>query len=570
MGKLLRVNLTSGEIKYEDLPQEYATLGGRGLTSKIVYDEVPPSTSPLGEENKLVFACGILSGTLVPNNGRISVGGKSPLTGTIKEANSGGGASHMLARLGIRAIIVEGKANKLVNLVVNKNGAQISEVGELKGVGNYELIEKLKSHYGEKVSIISIGPAGEMCLKAASVCVTTPDFKIRMASRGGLGAVMGSKNLKAIVLDDSNTEPVKVANPERLKVATGELSKGILSHPLAQGLRSFGTPLLVMMINSAGALPTKNYSFGQFEHAERISGETMAQILEKRPNSSKSHRCMNGCVISCSNIYTDENGRELVSGLEYETIGMIGSNCMIGNLDEIALLNRLCNDLGLDTIEVGAALACAMEGGLINWGDAKAAYALIEAIRESSENGKMIGNGCVITGKTLGVKRIPHVKGQSLAAYDPRVLKGTGVTYATSPMGADHTCGNALPSPKNPQYNPLSREGQGPVSSYLQRYFAAIDSLGLCLFASLPVLDIPELQKVLIECVSAITGIPLGEDYLMQLGSYVLKMERKFNEMAGFTKNDDRLPEFFSKEALPGLNTVFDVSEEELDAVFNF
>ncbi|MCS7281513.1 MAG: aldehyde ferredoxin oxidoreductase [Desulfobacterota bacterium] len=570
MGKILRVNLSKKKVEYEELPEKYAGFGGRGLTSKIVLDEVPPLAHPLGDENKLIFAHGLLAGTLVPNNGRLSIGAKSPLTRTIKEANSGGSAAQKLARLGISALIVEGRSEEMVTVKINKDGCFISEAHSLKGLGNYDCIERLRREHGENVSIISIGLAGEMQLLASSIAVTTPDFKIRMASRGGLGAVMGSKNLKAIIIDDSDTSPVEVKDQEKLKIAVSQLTKGILSHPLAEGLKLFGTPLLVMMINNAGALPTKNYSMGSFEYAEKISGESLAQILDERPKGVKTHRCMSGCIISCSNIYTDENGNEIVSGLEYETIGMIGSNCMIGSLDEIAMINRLLNDLGLDTMEVGAALGCAMEAGFIGWGEGKKVLSLLEGIRKGSKDGIMLANGCLVTGKSLGVKRIPQVKGQSLAAYDPRVLKGTGVTYATSPMGADHTCGNALPSPANPDYNPTSSTGQGQISSFLQRYFAAIDTLGLCLFASLPLLDSPELQKHLVDCVSAITGRTLEENYLLELGKEVLKTERKFNELAGFTRKDDRLPEFFLKERLPGAETVFDVPEEELDMVFDF
>ncbi|MCX7965922.1 MAG: hypothetical protein N2596_04785 [Syntrophorhabdaceae bacterium] len=570
MKKLLRINLTTKTFRYEDLPQDYIKLGGRGLSSKIVFNEVPAKADPLGEENKLVFAPGILTGTIVPNNGRISIGAKSPLTGTIKEANAGGSAAQKLSRLGIAAVIVEGKSSSLTAIKIDKNGVSFIDANRLKSMGNYALIDKLKNEHGNNISIMSIGPAGEMLLKAANISVTSPDFKIRAAARGGLGAVMGSKNLKAIIVDDLDANEVDVKDPTTLKDAVAELTKGILSHPLIEGLKTFGTPILVMMINTANALPTKNYSLGQFAHAENISGEHLVELINKRPESAQVHRCMNGCIIGCSNILSDEKGNEIVSGLEYETLGMVGSNCMIGNLDDVARINRLCNDLGLDTMEMGAAIAVAMEAGVIKWGDGKAVYELIESIKDNSEKGKIIANGCVNTGKAFGVSRIPHVKGQSLAAYDPRVLKGTGVTYATSTMGADHTCGNALPSPANPEYNPLSPTGQGPVSSFLQRYFAAIDSLGLCLFASLPLLDIPDLQKKLMECVSAITGEGYNENYLIELGTEVLKTEKRFNEMAGFTSKDDRLPEFFSKEALPGPNTVFDVPEEEIDGVLKF
>jgi aldehyde:ferredoxin oxidoreductase len=275
---------------------------------------------------------------------------------------------------------------------------------------------------------------------------------------------------------------------------------------------------------------------------------------------------MTGCIISCSNVYTNEDGKEIVSGLEYETLSLMGSNCMISNLDDIARMNYLCNDLGLDTMDVGAAIAVAMEAGLLPWGDGKAACDLIEEAGKGTDRGTMIGNGCQTTGVKLGAKRIPTVKGQSLSGYDPRVLKGTGVTYSTSPMGADHTCGNALPSPANPDYNPASSTGQAPVSAFLQWYFAAIDTLGFCLFAALPLLDMPELQKHLIACATAVTGESPDENYLMNLGVSVLKTEKRFNDAAGFTSKDDRLPEFFMKEPLSPSGLVFDVPQADIDS----
>ena len=426
MKQILRIDLGSKTYRYEEVSPVYANLGGRGLTSKIVSHEVPPRTDPLGAENKLVFAGGVLAGTAAPNSGRLSVGAKSPLTGTIKEANGGGSAAQRLARLRIQAVVVEGVAPDLTTVKITKDGVSFIGAEGLKGVGNYGVIAELRTAHGDNTAIISIGPAGEQKLKASAVSVTSPDFSIRMAARGGLGAVMGSKNLKAVVIDDTGAEGVDIADGAKLKEAASDLSKGILSHPLMEGLKHLGTPLLVMMINSAGCLPTKNYSVGQFEGAERISGEFMAELMAKRPNSKAVHRCMNGCIISCSNVYTDEAGKEIVSGLEYETLGLMGSNCMVSDLDDIARLNYLCNDLGLDTMDVGAAIACAMEAGLLPWGDGKAAYELVAEAGKGTERGTMIGNGCLFTGTKLGVSRIPQVKGQSLSAYDPRVLKGTG------------------------------------------------------------------------------------------------------------------------------------------------
>jgi aldehyde:ferredoxin oxidoreductase len=570
MKKLLRIDLTNKQCRFVDVPPVYKNLGGRGLTSKIVSEEVPAKTDPLGKENKLVFAPGILAATASPNNSRLSVGSKSPLTGGIKEANSGGAAAQKLARLGIQGIVVEGASPALTMVKVTKDGVTFISAKRLKGMGNYDLIDRLKAEHGNNISIISIGLAGEKLLKAASVSVTSPDFKIRMAARGGMGAVMGSKNLKAIIIDDTGATGVEVADAAKLKEAAGDLIKGILTHPLMEGLKQLGTPLLVNMINGAGCLPTKNYSMGQFEGAEKISGEFMAGVMAKRPNSQPIHRCMAGCIINCSNVYTDEAGKEIVSGLEYETLGLMGSNCMISDLDDIALMNCLCNDLGLDTMDVGAAIAIAMEAGLLPWGDGKAAYSLIEQVGKGTDKGTMIGNGALFTGKKLGVARIPQVKGQSLAAYDPRVLKGTGVTYSTSPMGADHTCGNALPSPTNPDYNPAAPTGQAQVSAFLQKYFAAIDSLGICLFAVLPLLDMPDLMKHLIACATAVTGQTPDENYLMNLGASVLTTEKRFNTAAGMTNKDDRLPEFFTKEPLSPSGLVFDVSKVDIDSTLRF
>ncbi len=570
MEKIIRVNMSELKANIEEMPKEYQGLGGRGLTSGMISREVPPTTDPLGKENKLIFSAGILAATTVPNNSRLSVGAKSPLTNTIKEANSGGAAAQKLAKLGLQAVVIEGRAKELTSLKIDKNGVTFIPAASYKELGNYGVIERLRKEFGNKIAIISIGPAGEWGLKVASVIVTTPDFYPRVAARGGLGAVMGSKNLKAVVIDDTNSDQVEIKDRAKFREQSTALSKGILSHPLIGVFKELGTACLVMMMNAYGCLSTKNYSVGQFQGAEKISGEHIVELMKKRPNGQPVHRCMDGCIINCSNIFTDEKGETIVSGLEYETIGLVGSNCMIDDIDIVAQINRVCNDVGVDTMDVGGAIAVAMEAGLLSWGDGKTALNLVKEIVKRSDKGLMIGNGCKFTGEKLGVKRIPHVKGQCLAAYDPRGLKGTGVTYATSTMGADHTCGNAIPNPANPAYNPSAPTGQGPVSQFLQSYFAAIDSLGMCLFASLPLLDIPELQKNLIACVSAKLGTPLDDNYLTNLGFSVLKTERKFNEAVGFKREDDRLPRFFLEEKLEPSGNVFDVPEEEIDSVYKF
>lgn len=567
MANILRVRLQSRNYESSALPDKYRNLGGRGLTSRIIAQEVRPDCDPLGEHNKLIFAPGILAGSTVPNSGRLSIGAKSPLTGAIKEANAGGAAAHMLARLAIQAIVLEGCAGQWTGLKIDKNGLSFFPAGDLQTKGIQACIAAMRKAHGDSVSIIAIGQAGEMELHAAGIAVTSPDHFPRIAARGGLGAVMGAKKVKIIVIDDTDCEVPEVKNGALFRASVKAFAKGITSHPLAEGLRRFGTPLLVGMINEMGAMSTRNYSQGTFAGAEKISGEHIADLLDSRPNSANSHRCMTGCVMNCSNIYTDPQGEVVVSGLEYETLALMGANCMIDDVDCIAAMNAICNDYGLDTMDVGGAIAVAMEAGLLPWGDGSKALRLVLEIAEGSERGRMIGNGCKFTGKQLGVARIPQVKGQCLSGYDPRVLKGTGVTYATSPMGADHTCGNALPSPANPAYNPSAATGQAPVSQFLQRYFAAIDTLGLCLFAALPPLDMPELQKHLIDCVGAVLDESLEDQYFMRLGGMVLEEERKFNQAAGLTRQDDRLPRFFLEEALsPGGNR-FDVADDEIDSV---
>ncbi len=569
MRHLLRIDLGAQKARQEALAPEYKGLGGRGLTSTIVAREVPAVVDPLAEENKLVFAAGVTAGTVVPNNGRLSVGAKSPLTGGIKEANAGGSAAQKIARLGFQACVAEGRARELTVVKIDKGGVSFLPAGPLAGLGNYAVIERLKAEYGEGVSIISIGPAGEKRLKAASISVTSPDFHIRVAARGGMGAVMGSKNLKAIVIDDAGSDRVDVQDREKLKVSAGALSKAILSNPVAQMFRELGTPGLVMMVNGFGCLPTKNYSVGQFQGAEKICGEYAAEVMKRRPNAKTTHRCMDGCLIGCSNVYTDEHGETIVSGLEYETIGLTGSNCMIDDLDTIARINRVCNDLGLDTMDVGSALAVAMEAGMLSWGDGAAALKLLQGVSTGNDQGMMIGNGSRFTGDRLGARRVPTVKGQGLSAYDPRGLKGIGVTYCTSPMGADHTSGIVLPNPGQPEYSPVAPAGQAAPSQFMQTYMAAIDTLGLCMMAGIATLETAS-EPHLISCISAITGEPLGGQYLLDLGRSVLQVETGFNRAAGLTEKDDRLPRFFYEEKLLPGGAIWDVPDEEIDGVHRF
>lgn len=567
MAKILRINLSTHASATEEVPEAYRNLGGRGLSACILQHEVPATCDPLGPENKLIWAPGILAGTPFPCSGRLSVGAKSPMTGGVKEANTGGSMAQKLARLGLKAVIFEGQAREPVSVKITADGVSFSSGAAYMGLGCYAIVEKLKSEYGDKVSVACTGPAGDQQLLAASIQFTTPDFHIRIAARGGLGAVMGSKKLKTVVVDDTGSNQVEIKDKAGLKANVGALSKEILANPFVQLQRRFGTPVIFMNTQTAGALPTRNFSQGQWEKAENLSAERMEEIVQGRPNGTMTHHCMNGCIVSCSNVYTDEKGELISSGIEYESIALLGPNCLIDDFDTVARLNRACNDVGIDTMDAGSALAVAMEGGLLPWGDGAAAIRLIEGIARGEENSRIIGCGVKVTGEMLGVRRVPHVKGQGLSAYDPRILKGTGVTFATSPQGADHTAGIVLPGPWDPEYSPVQPTEQARRSRFMQEWMAAIDTLGICMMIGMTMRETPGLDKKLAASVSALLGEELGDGYVLELGRSVLDIERRFNKAAGFTEKDDRLPEFFLEEPFGPGAQVFDVSEAEIDTV---
>ena len=578
MDKILRINMgAEGGPKFSEEPVgDYAGIAGRALTSAIVSKEVPPLCHPLGENNKLVIAPGLLSGTAAAMSGRISVGCKSPLTNGIKEANAGGQASQVLARLGYAAIVLEGQPadGALYKVMINEGGVKIESADELKGLGNYDLIDKIKAEHGEKVACISIGPAGEMKMSAASVACTDMEMRpTRHAGRGGVGAVMGSKGVKLIVLDDAGMKMRAPKDPDKFKAANKVWVEGLRKHPVTgEGLPAYGTNVLTNVISEAGAYPTKNFMWGSFETCNKISGETQAETEIERGGSA-THGCHRGCIIRCSGIYMNKDGQYLTKQPEYETIWAHGGNCGIDDLDAIAMLDRLDDDFGLDTIEMGATIGVAMEAGLAEFGDAEAAINLVKEVGKGTHLGRILGNGAAVTGKVFGVKRVPVVKGQALPAYDPRGIQGIGVTYATSTQGADHTAGYAVATNilgVGGNVDPLKPEGQIELSRNLQIATAAVDSTGMCLFIAFAVLDQPDTFQALIDMINAFYGLSLTADDVTALGKSVLSNERDFNARAGFSAEHDRLPEFFMNENLPPHNITFQVKDEELDQVFNW
>ena len=578
MDKILRINMgADGGPQFSEGPVgDYAGLGGRALTSAVVSTEVPASCHPLSAENKLVIAPGLLSGTTAAMSGRLSVGCKSPLTGGIKESNAGGQASQVMARLGYAAIILEGKPKDatLYKVSIDKDGVKIAADNSLCMLGNYDLVDKMKSEFGDKITCISIGPAGEMKMGSASIAVTDMEQRpTRHAGRGGVGAVMGAKGVKAIVLDDTGMSMRPPKDPDAFKAANQAWVAGLKKHPVTgEGLPAYGTNVLTNVINEAGAYPTKNFMWGRFDTAGKISGETQAETEIARGGKA-THGCHRGCIIRCSGIYNDKEGNFLTKQPEYETVWAHGGNCGIDDLDAIAQLDRLDDDFGVDTIEMGATIAVAMEAGVAEFGDAEAAIKLVKEVGKGTPLGRVLGNGAEVTGKVFGVERIPTVKGQAMPAYDPRAVQGIGVTYATTTMGADHTAGYAIATNilgVGGNVDPLSPEGQVELSRNLQIATAAVDSTGMCLFIAFAVLDQPDTFQALIDMINAFYGLSLTADDVAALGKKVLKFERDFNERAGFSSKDDRLPDYFKNEKLPPHNVTFTVKDEDLDELFNF
>jgi aldehyde:ferredoxin oxidoreductase len=568
--KFIRVNMTDQSIRVEDVPEQYQGLGGRGLTSIMINAEVPPLCDPLGPDNKLIIAPGLLSGTPLVNTSRISIGAKSPLTGTIKESNSGGKVASCLGKLGITAIVVEGQApaGALYLLAIDADGqATLQEAGAYKGMRTYALSEKLLQAFGPKNTVACIGPAGEYQLGSASIQTTDVDDRpCRAAARGGLGAVMGAKGLKAVVVSTQGADPDAIADPEAFKEAAKAVAQSIQKNPFTgQMLPNLGTAGILGPVNALGAFPSYNATKGVFDGWEKISGEALAQRLQERGGKTKHMGCAQ-CIIHCSNEYVDGKGQYVTSSLEYETIWSMGGMIGVDDLDAIARLDFLCDDIGLDTMNTGVAMAVAMDAGHKAFGDSAAAIAMVEEIAQGTVFGKILGNGPDAVGKHFNHHRVPAVKRQGIAAYDPRAMQGLGVTYATSPMGADHTAGNLLGLYLGGILKPLEPEGQAEASRAAQITMAALDCIGLCILAG-GVVASSKGREALLQMLGAKQGAAMSADAITAMGARILKAEHEFNRKAGLTAKDDRLPRFFYEEPLPPHNTVFLVSDSDLDKV---
>jgi len=449
MKTIIRVNVRTGAARIEEASKDLQRIAGRHFIAHILNNEVEPTCEPLGRHNKLIISQGLFADTNISTTGKISLGGKSPLTNGVKESNTGGYFGKRLTRLGIKAVILEDIPDSCARtrvLYLDSNGAQIIDTPDLQYKYVSETCKLLQEKFGKNIGILCIGPAGErLMLSAGIACPDNAGVQMRYAARGGLGAVMGSKGIKAIVVNADKLVPPEFIDPDEVNNIRKEIAELIIADPKSNNRKLYGTLDIVAMANQVGLMPTKNFSSGSFEGANNFTGPAFSELVAKRSGSGRSGTpCVPGCTIQCSNVLPAANGDQVVASLQYESAVLLGPNLCIEDVDTIGELNNLCNEVGVDTIECGAAIGVAMDSGVAEFGDGQAAKDMIIQIGEGTYLGRILGNGVKFTGLAFGNRRVPAVKGQAMPAYDPRGLKGNGVLYATSTMGADHTAGNAF------------------------------------------------------------------------------------------------------------------------------
>ena len=582
---ILRLNMNDRTYRLSEVPEAYKNLGGRGATSTIVHDEVPPLCHPLGPNNKLVFAPGIVTGTAAATSGRVSAGAKSWLTGGIKESNAGSSWASSLANFAIKALIVEGQpkekgkywtAHLMWDDKANQPKVEFLPADAYAGKDLYEVFPKVYEKFGARAAIAGCGVAGEYGYGNSGIAFNDLGKRpSRYSGRGGLGAVMASKGLKFVVLDSKGAPGVTIANKGLFDQGAKKLADALREHAITKpkgGLNTYGTAILINILNEAGGLPTRNFSSGRFEGAAKIAGEAIFEGVKNRVGKEVyNHACSPGCIIQCSNTWYKTDGTEHASCVEYESDWALGANCGIDSLDDVAEMVRLCNAYGLDTIEAGTTLAVAMEAGVIPFGDGKKAIELVHAMGKGTPMGRILGGGTAFTGRAFGMTRVPTVKRQSMPAYEPRAVKGIGITYATTTMGADHTAGYTI-CPEilsvGGKVDPLSPEGKAALSRGFQATTAFIDSTGHCLFIAFAILDIASGFEGMMEECNGVLGTNWKSEDAAKIGGEILRKERAFNEAAGIGKEEDRVPEFMKFEPLPPHNQVFDVPDKVLDSVY--
>lgn len=547
MRKYLNINLDDRSIETKERNGEDIARAGRYLIAKTLLEDGIATVDPLSGDNPLMFSAGPFAGTNMSNGNRLSVGCKSPLTGGIKESNVGGTFAVALGHLEIAGFTLHGISADWQVIHFAKGGAvTFHDAAPYMGKGNFEAATLLHEKFGKKISLALCGPVGEYQGLIAGISFSDRENRpVRLAGRGGVGAVMGSKKIKAIVVEMDRMPPLH--DKKKTIAVVRDYAARLEAEPAVQNMKKLGTAMVADMTNYTGGLPTRNFSAGQFADIETetlfLGGQHVYERNVER-GGDPSHACMPGCVIKCSNIYFDEDGEEMVSPLEYETLCLMGSNCGVGDPDDIARLNNIANDLGIDTIETGALMGILMDDGQAEFGDVDFMARCLDDIAKGNENGRLLAQGTARVGEHYGIKRVPVIKKQALSAYDPRVIEVTAISMMVTAQGADHTVGNL------PAYECADKSVEELAEQSFQMlvHSAVADSFGLCIFGR----SVTNVHHQLIaDGVNNAIGTDIDPDFIWQIGIDTLRLEKKFNEAAGFTEKDDELPDFFHDEALP-------------------
>ncbi len=560
------IQLDDRTVTKRELEGEAIVKAGRYLIARTLLDMGAATVDPLSPENPLIFSAGPFAGTSFSNANRTSVGCRSPLTGGIKEANGGGTFAYGLGQLKVAGFTLLGASPDWVVLHFRKDGTiGFDEAAPYLGQGNFEATRRLVERYGKKIAFALCGPVGEYQGLLAGIAFTDKDGRpSRLSARGGVGAVMGSKKVKAVVVDLDRIPPLH--DRQKTNAAIKDYAKMLQADGVVQNFYAkLGTMGMADVQNYMGGLPVRNFSAGQLVDVSggekfKLGADHIGPLNTGR-GGEQTHACMPGCVIQCSNVYHDAAGKEVVSPVEYETLGLLGSNCGLTDPDDLAQLNFIANDLGVDTIETGATIGVLMEAGLGAFGDVKFMTDVLAEIRRGTEQGRLWAQGTARVGAHYNVQRVPVIKKQAISAYDPRVVEATGISMMATAQGADHTAGN-LPRLKTRE---MDLEALVEQSLAQQVKVAATDSLGLCVFGQ----SVTNANtEFLAAAINAAHGTSLTKDFFEALGRETLRLEYEFNRRAGFTERDDELPAFFYSEPVAPTNHIARVHGRDVHGMY--
>ena len=547
MRKYLHIDLENQSIDSKELNGEALARAGRYLIVKTLLEAGVATIDPLSADNQLIFSAGPFAGTNFSNANRISVGCKSPLTGGIKESNGGGTFAFALGQLELAGLTLLGASPDWVVIRITKEGEVTFDDAEpYLRKGLFEAAALLHEKYGDKVSIGICGPVAEYGGLIAGIAFSDQENRpVRLSARGGVGAVMGSKKVKAIVVDKHKMPTFH--DRKKLMTSVREYGAKLDDDAAIKSLGRNGTAQVADIINHLGGLPVRNFGNGQVVDRDKETLKMGGDYIREQNiarGGNTTHACMPGCMIKCSNVYNDADGNEVVSPLEYETIGLLGTNCGLTDPDDVARLNWTANDLGIDTIETGALLGILMDSGQAEYGDVTFMEKALEDIRQGNERGRLLAQGTARVGEHFGIERVPVIKKQAISAYDPRVIEVTGISMMVTAQGADHTTGNLF----NIETKDKDTKELTTASMEVQMMCAAADSLGLCVFGR-------SVTNINLELITTALNDALGTDldvgFFSRLGLETLELEIQFNEQAGFAEADDELPAFFYDNPLP-------------------